>query len=124
MFQDGLLFQVYEKCLLLRQMTTSGLFQKDSSEKLHMRVEPNEIMDESYMQLLLRKAEGENEVPALGANDFSLFQKDSSEKLHMRVLSPTRYLMKATCKYYCAKQKAKTKKLQHPGFARPPGPHY
>jgi len=25
-----------------------------------MRVEPNEIMDESYMQLLLRKAEGEN----------------------------------------------------------------
>ena len=55
-----------------------------------MRVEPNEIMDESYMQLLLRKAEGENEVPALGANDFSLFQKDSSEKLHMRVLSPRR----------------------------------
>ena len=61
MFQDGLLFQVYEKCLLLRQMTTSGLFQKDSSEKLHMRVEPNEIMDESYMQILLRKAEGKNE---------------------------------------------------------------
>ena len=26
-----------------------------------MRVEPNEIMDESYMQLLLRKAEGKNE---------------------------------------------------------------